>query len=88
MKTKTLKKWFFEIFVLLNATALIFFTQSSFTQSLSPGDDVSPVEEADGHVLARPWITFHHLVSGLETGSRDLVHSGGLVVGLPVFVNV
>ncbi len=54
----------------------------------SPGDDVSPVEEADGHVLARPWITFHHLVSGLETGSRDLVHSGGLVVGLPVFVNV
>merc|ERR1712111_96896 len=44
--------------------------------------DVSPVEEAAGHVLSMAGVTLDHLVGGLETGVRDLPNSDLLMVGL------
>lgn len=43
------------------------------------GDDVSPVQEAGGHVLALARIALHHLIVGFETRHGDLLHRIGLV---------
>merc|ERR1711936_419880 len=46
------------------------------------GNDVAPVEEAAGHVLAVARITLDHLVSGLEASVGDLGDGELFVVGL------
>ena len=46
------------------------------------GHDVATVEHAAGHVLAVPWVTFHHRVGWLEGCVGDLCHAQRLVVRL------
>merc|ERR1719481_2103234 len=46
------------------------------------GDNISPVEEAAGHVLAVPGVTFHHGVGRLEAGVGDLRNVELLVISL------
>ena len=46
------------------------------------GDDVSSEEQAAGHVLAMPWVTFDHLVSWFKARVGDLTHCELLMVGL------
>jgi len=46
------------------------------------GDDITPVEQTTGHVLAVSGIALDHLVGWLETGSGNLVDRLLLVVGL------
>merc|ERR1712112_392232 len=46
------------------------------------GDNISPVEEAAGHVLAVPRVTLHHGVGWLEAGIGDLCNVELLVISL------
>jgi len=46
------------------------------------GDNVAPVEEATGHVLAMTRVTLDHLVGWLEAGIGDLGNRKLLMVGL------
>ncbi len=46
------------------------------------GDNITPVEEAAGHVLAMTGVTLDHLVGRLKAGIGDLSHRELLMIGL------
>merc|ERR1712012_827819 len=39
------------------------------------GDNISSVQETDGHVFAMPWIALDHLIDWLKAIFRDLINS-------------
>ena len=51
-------------------------------------DHVTTIEQADGHVLASAWVTFHHLTVWLKAFLGDVINRGRVMEGLKFYLKL